>query len=110
MLADAILIPPRPPIPPTNKKKVRGSAKNVRIQVTEKPFIVKMKKGDVGIVNASLKSTETREELSTNCNLISERARQNWNDRLLGYNCSNLAFLYFRLILSGFPLLFPPSL
>ena len=24
VLADAILIPPRPPIPPTNLKKVRG--------------------------------------------------------------------------------------
>ena len=28
-----------------------------------------MKIGDVGMVNASLKSTEIREELSTNCNL-----------------------------------------
>ena len=27
-----------------------------------------MKKGDVGMANASLKSTETRDELSTTCN------------------------------------------
>ena len=28
-----------------------------------------MKKGDVGMANASLKSTETRDDLSTTCNL-----------------------------------------
>ena len=28
VLADAILIPPRPPIPPTNIRKVRGCQKN----------------------------------------------------------------------------------
>ena len=33
--------------------------------ITEKPFTSKLKKGDI---NTSLKSTETREELSTNCN------------------------------------------
>ena len=29
VLADAILIPPRPPLPPTNSKKVRGPLKSM---------------------------------------------------------------------------------
>ena len=34
VLADAILIPSRPPIPPTNLKEGKGSTKKVRKQVT----------------------------------------------------------------------------
>ena len=41
VLADAILIPPLPPIPPTNYKDGKGSSKKVRKLVTEKPFISK---------------------------------------------------------------------
>ena len=44
VLADAILIPPRPPIPPTNLKKVRGPQKKVRKQITQKLFTSKWKK------------------------------------------------------------------
>ena len=40
VLADAILIPPRPPIPPTYIKMVRGPQK-IRKLVTEKPFTSK---------------------------------------------------------------------
>ena len=38
VLADAILIPPRPPIPPTNIRKEKGSSKKVQKLVTLKPF------------------------------------------------------------------------
>ena len=40
VLADSILIPPRPAIPPTTIMKVRGLQK-VRKLVTEKPFTSK---------------------------------------------------------------------
>ena len=40
VLADTILIPPRPPIPPTNIGKVRGRQK-VRKLVTQNPFTSK---------------------------------------------------------------------
>ena len=68
VLTDSILIPPRPLIPPTNLKKVRGPRTKVRQLVTEKPFTSKWKKEMEGWLNASLKSTETRDELSTTCN------------------------------------------
>ena len=48
VLADAILIPPHPPILPTNIRMVRGPQK-VRKLVTQKPFTTKWKKGDVGM-------------------------------------------------------------
>ena len=38
VLADAILIPPRPLIPPTNIRKEKGSSKKVQKLVTLKPF------------------------------------------------------------------------
>ena len=41
VLADTILILPRPPIPPTNIWQVRGSSKKVRKLVTLKPYISK---------------------------------------------------------------------
>ena len=47
VLADAFLIPPRPPLPPTTIKKVRGLRKKVRKPVTEKKFTSK-KKEDAG--------------------------------------------------------------
>ena len=40
VLADAILIHPRPPIPPTNIRK-EGSSNKVWKQVTQKPFTSK---------------------------------------------------------------------
>ena len=40
VLADDILIPPRPPIPPTTIKKVRGLRKK-NGNLTEKPFTSK---------------------------------------------------------------------
>ena len=40
VLADAILIPPHPPIPPANIRMVRGPQK-VRKLVTQKPFTSK---------------------------------------------------------------------
>ena len=43
VLADAILIPPRPPIPPTSIIKVRGLRKSMKLE-TEKPFTSKRKK------------------------------------------------------------------
>ena len=68
VLADAFLIPPYDTA--HNYKEGKGSSKKVWKLVTEKQFTSKMKKGDVGIVkNASLRSTETRDELSTTCNL-----------------------------------------
>ena len=47
VLADAILIPPRSPIPPTTIIKVRGLQK-VRKQVTKKLLLVNEKR-DVGM-------------------------------------------------------------
>ena len=41
VLADAIVIPPHPPIPPTNIWKVRGPQKKLRKIVTQKPFTSK---------------------------------------------------------------------
>ena len=41
--------------------------KNGGRQVTEKPFTSKWKKEMYGWLNVSLKSTETRDELSTSC-------------------------------------------
>ena len=38
VLADSILLPPGPPIPPTNIRKVRGLRKKVRKLVTQKRF------------------------------------------------------------------------
>ena len=40
VLVDAILIPSRPPIPPTNIRMVRGPQKVLKL-VTEKPFTSK---------------------------------------------------------------------
>ena len=51
VLADAILVPPRPLIPPTNIRKVRGLWK----LYNEKGWLN----------TSSLRSTETRDELST---------------------------------------------
>ena len=49
VLADVILIPPRPPIPPTYIRKVRGLRKVWNL-VTQKPFTSNLiKKGDVGV-------------------------------------------------------------
>ena len=44
VLGDAILIPPHPPILPTNKKMIRGPKKKVWKLVTEQPFTSKCKK------------------------------------------------------------------
>ena len=41
--------------------------KNGGRQVTEKHLLVNVKRGDVGMARPSLKSTETRDELSTMC-------------------------------------------
>ena len=41
LLPDAILIPPHPPIPPTNIKKTRDRRKKVRKLVTQKTFTSK---------------------------------------------------------------------
>ena len=43
VLADAILISPHPPLPPTNIRKVRGPQKVWKL-VTEKPLTSKWKK------------------------------------------------------------------
>ena len=63
VLADAILI-----LPAHQYKEGKGSMKKARKLVTQKPFTSKLKKGNVGVANVSLKSTETRDELSTTCN------------------------------------------
>ena len=54
MLADANLIPPHPPIPPTNIRKVRGRRKSLAL-----------KEKMLRWLNASLQCTETRDEPST---------------------------------------------
>ena len=41
VLADAILIPPHPPIPPITIRKIRDPRKKVRKLVTQKPFTSK---------------------------------------------------------------------
>ena len=51
VLADAILIPPLPPILPINRRRVRGR----RIRTRKK-------RGELGWLNTSLKYTETRDE------------------------------------------------
>ena len=52
VLAEAILIPPRPPIPPTNIRRGRGRRKSTETK--------KRKEEMLGWLNASLKCMETR--------------------------------------------------
>ena len=51
VLADAILIPPHPPIPPTNMRRVRGRRKSTETKKEEM----------LGWLNACLKFMETRD-------------------------------------------------
>ena len=66
VLADAILIPPCPPIPPSNIRKVRAPRKKSTETSNTKTiyFLVNEKRK----CRDTLKSTETRDELSTTCN------------------------------------------
>ena len=64
MLADASLIPPCPPIPPTNIRIVRGRRKSTETK--------KKKEDMLGWLNASLKCTVTRHEPSTTLYLQSK--------------------------------------
>ena len=64
VLDDASLIPPRPPIPPTNIRMVRGRRKSTETK--------KKKEDMLGWLNTSLKCTETRHEPSTTLYLQSK--------------------------------------
>ena len=65
VLAEAILIHPRPPVPP---QKVRGLTRMYGNKSQKNYLLVNGKKVMLGWLNVSLKSTETKDELSTTCN------------------------------------------
>ena len=69
VLADAILIPPRPLILPTNIRKAMGHRKMYGNYYSNTKT---MKKGVLGWLNPSLQSTKTRDELSTTLYLQSK--------------------------------------
>ena len=71
VLVDAILIPPRLPIPPTSTRKVGGRRK----QYGNREML--------GWLNASLQSTETKDELSTTLYLQSKKIMSRWTVRIL---------------------------